>query len=505
MTRSKATTGRIPADIFSGADVRVGTYTRRSTDDEHQPYSIDAQDTRLESYIDSQPGWRHVASYSDDASGASVERPDLQRALAAAKAGAFDVLLVYRVDRFSRNLRDLVTLLDDLDRVGVVFRSATEPFDTSTPMGRMHVQMLGMFAQFERDTIIDRVTAGMERKAAQGKWKGGKRPYGYRVDKTTHTLVIDDTEAVVVRMIFDLYTRKRLGARAVAAELNARGHRASTGREWTGHHVLRILPNRTYLGELTFRDVTVTDTHPALIDTATFDHAQTVLDARGESHAHRAANSSDYLLTGRLRCPRCGRAMVGTRATGRHRTYRYYTCFTRARYDSDKCNFTRLDADAVDTALLEALAKFYRTRHNLIDAAITAAQQRHHDTSSDTRAELATVTAELAKTQQSVDRYLAAFENGTLEPELVGGRLTELRSKTTQLLARRDQLTESLASVPSAPAPATLDRIADHIVEIVTSGNHTQSKALIETLVAHVKIAGPDAESGFGARFVPAP
>ena len=126
------------------------------------------------------------------------------------------MLLVYRVDRFSRNLRDMVTLLDELDQAGVVFRSATEPFDTSTPMGRMLVQMLGMFAQFERDTIIDRVIAGMERKAAKGKWKGGRRPFGYQVDKTTHTLITDEHEAVIVRLIFDLYTRDRLGSSAIA-------------------------------------------------------------------------------------------------------------------------------------------------------------------------------------------------------------------------------------------------------------------------------------------------
>lgn len=92
--------------------------------------------------------------------------------MAAAEKCWFDVLLVYRVDRFSRNLRDMVVLPDDLDEAGVVFRSATEPFDTSTPMGRMLVQMRGMFAQFERDTIIDRVIAGMEREAATDKWKG---------------------------------------------------------------------------------------------------------------------------------------------------------------------------------------------------------------------------------------------------------------------------------------------------------------------------------------------
>ncbi len=108
-------------------------------------------------------------------------------------------------------------------RPGVVFRSATEPFDTATAMGRMLVQMLGMFAQFERDTIIDQVIAGMERKAASGKWKGGRRPFGYQVDAAASSLVLDPGEAVVVRLIFDLYTRDRLGARTIANTLNERG------------------------------------------------------------------------------------------------------------------------------------------------------------------------------------------------------------------------------------------------------------------------------------------
>ncbi|MFI5777514.1 recombinase family protein [Nocardia sp. NPDC051570] len=134
----KSSTSRISTDTATrGQNLRVGTYTRRSTTEDNQPYSIEAQDARLDSYIASQPGWRHMTSFTDDASGASTERPGLQRALQAARAGLIDVLVVYRVDRFSRNLRDLVTLLDELDRARVVFRSATEPFDTSTPMGRM--------------------------------------------------------------------------------------------------------------------------------------------------------------------------------------------------------------------------------------------------------------------------------------------------------------------------------------------------------------------------------
>jgi hypothetical protein len=113
--------------------VRIAIYTRRSTDEENQPYTIEAQESKLDSYVASQHGWAIVAHYSDDASGATIQRPDLRRALDAARAGEFDVLLVHRVDRFSRRIRDLVTLLEELDTSGVAFRSATEPFDTSPP------------------------------------------------------------------------------------------------------------------------------------------------------------------------------------------------------------------------------------------------------------------------------------------------------------------------------------------------------------------------------------
>ncbi len=386
-----ATTGGL------AGDVRVGIYLRRSTDDEHQPYSIEAQDARLAAYIGSQPGWRQAARFADDASGATTSRPGLHRALAAARAGAIGVLLVYRVDRLTRSLRDLVTLLDDLDHAGVVFRSATEPFDTATPMGRMLVQMLGMFAQFERDTIIDRVIAGMERKAAAGKWKGGRRPFGYRVDPATSTLMPHDAEAAVVRLIFDSYMRDRLGARTIARTLNDRGHRTTTGGPWSAHQVLRALANRVYLGELTFRCITATGCDPA-IDQAIFAEAQPILAARGENYSKRAAKGSDYLLTGLMRCPACGKAMIGTRAHGRSRVYRYYTCFTRVRYDTGRCHASRLDADAVEEAVVVALAGFYRDQHALIADAVTAAQACHAATQDGRRAELAAAEHELART-----------------------------------------------------------------------------------------------------------
>src|SRR5207249_1353117 len=123
--------------------MRVATYTRISTDEEHQPYSLEAQATRLGSYIDSQEGWELARQFTDSMTGATTERPGLQRMLTEAKTGRFDLLLVYRVDRFSRSVRGLAQLLDELDKAGVAFRSATEPFDTTTAAGRMMVQVLG--------------------------------------------------------------------------------------------------------------------------------------------------------------------------------------------------------------------------------------------------------------------------------------------------------------------------------------------------------------------------
>jgi len=200
--------------------------------------------------ITSQEDWELVRTFTDQVSGATLDRPALKRALAAARTDQFDLLLVYRVDRLARSVRGLAQILEELDAAGVAFRSATEPFDTATPAGRMMVQMLGVFAEFERATIIDRVIAGMERKAARGEWCGGFRPFGYLVNPTTHHLEPHDHEAPLVARIFQLYVRQRLGTPAIATWLNDHGHRTRRGRPWSYTAVLTILRNRAYLGEV---------------------------------------------------------------------------------------------------------------------------------------------------------------------------------------------------------------------------------------------------------------
>src|SRR5919108_826961 len=179
--------------------MKVATYTRISTDETNQPHSLGAQAERLEAYCRSQDGWRIVRTYTDTASGATMERPGLAKALGEAQSGVYECLLVWRVDRLSRNVRQLAQIAEDLTRDGVVLRSSTEPFDTSSPAGKMMLQMLGVFAEFERSTIVERITAGMERAASQGRWVVGTTPYGYLRERETKQIIPHEPQAEVVR------------------------------------------------------------------------------------------------------------------------------------------------------------------------------------------------------------------------------------------------------------------------------------------------------------------
>jgi site-specific DNA recombinase len=213
--------------------VRVAVYRRISTDEERQPFSLDVQQERLAAYVAAQPGWALTRSYSDRMSGKRLDRPGLQQALHDARTGRYDLLLVFKVDRLARSTGGLAKVLEQLDAGGVAFRSASEPFDTSTAAGRMMMQMLGVFAEFEREMIVERTRMGLARKAARGEWTGGTPPIGYRYDAEAQTLIPVPMQAALVQRIFTLYVDRRLGSAAISGQLNDAGQLTSRG--YRGH------------------------------------------------------------------------------------------------------------------------------------------------------------------------------------------------------------------------------------------------------------------------------
>ena len=491
MTTAKRRATPVPVTLGTGGGTtRVACYLRISTDEEHQPFSLGAQETRLAAFVASQPGWEHVRTYTDQFSGAYAERPALASALRDARLGRYDVLLVYRVDRFARSLKVLVGLLEELENVGVAFRSATEPIDTSTPTGRMLVQLLGVFAEFERATIIDRVVAGMERKASRGGWPGGTIPYGLRLDEDKH-LAIEPTEFPVVERIFTRYGKGRAGAATIATELNADELRTRKGRRFSPQVVLGILRNRGYLGEVSFRDVTHLADEP-LIDPVLFDKAQVLLAERGEAYARRMRDAHpEYLLTGLITCGDCGRNYVGVSAAGRGHRYRYYACWTRQRYGKEVCTGQRIRADVIEAVVFDAILAVY-ANPELIKRAVAikaqevaAAERQHHD-------EIVATKAELKKAEDAIERYVHAFEAGTVSDEMFGPRVRELGDRARTLRARRDELAEAAESAAAdPPTQADLDALHAELEELIHHGSDTRRKAVAQAFVQRLVVVEP--------------
>jgi site-specific DNA recombinase len=351
--------------------------------------------------------------------GAAGTGADARRGPGAALRSA--PCLPHRVDRLSRSVRGLAQLLEQLDEAGVLFRSASEPFDTSSSAGRMMVQMLGVFAEFERGTIVERVISGMERKAARGEWTGGAIPFGYRIDCERRFLEPEPSEAPVVAEIFTRYAKRLEGSAALARWLSARGYRTRQRRPFHPHAVLTILRNRAYLGEIFYRGHYHPALHPPLVEPDLFARAGEILAARGEDVSLRRSNRADYLLTGLVRCARCGKRYIGASATSKAGRYRYYVCFSRQRFGRQTCDADSLPAEELEQAILAQLVSVLE-QEPLVRQAITEAFAELDSERPKRQAELGRVEAELRKLDGSLERYFSAFEDGTLEAQACGAR-----------------------------------------------------------------------------------
>jgi site-specific DNA recombinase len=481
--------------------MRIATYTRISTDEAHQPYSLEAQATRLAAYAQSQEDWQIVRRFTDQASGASLERPGVERMLAEAKGKRFDLLLVYRVDRLSRSVRGLAQLLEQLDSANVLFRSASEPFDTCSSAGRMMVQMLGVFAEFERATIVERVIAGMERKAARGEWTGGAIPFGYRLDPERRYLEPEPSEAPVVLEIFERYAKQLEGSAALARWLSERGQRTKHGKPFNPQAVFTILRNRVYLGEIFYRGQHYPAPHPPLLAPDLFARAGEILKARGEDASLRRSNRSDYLLTGLVRCAGCGKRYLGVSANSKSGRYRYYVCFSRHHYGRASCEADTLPAEELEQAILTQLVAVLE-QEPLVRQAIQEAFAELDSERPKRQTELIRIDAELRKLEGSLERYFRAFEEGTLDSRVCGARLEELTRKREGIEARRAELAYATEDEPEPRTDAELGELAAHVREVIKEGETRQQKALLQALVAEIRVAGREAI--YPSFFVPA-
>jgi site-specific DNA recombinase len=349
--------------------VRCAIYTRVSTDHglDQEFNSLDAQYDAASAYIKSQAhaGWTLIRSRYDDGgySGGSTDRPDLQRLLDDIRARKLDVIVVYKVDRLTRSLADFAKLVELFDAHGVSFVSVTQQFNTTTSMGRLTLNVLLSFAQFEREVTSERIRDKIAASKRKGLWVGGTLPLGYHMKDDKVTVIEDEAERV--RLIYRRYLELG-GVNALVRDLRERNIRTksrllATGATRGGIHFGRgslfyLLRNRFYIGEVEYKDEILPGEQPAIMDRALFDAVQQKLTDQWTNRS-TVRNASDHLLTGLL-FDEAGHRMVPTHATKSGIRYRYYVSLPHLHGESKTASVgsvSRVPATEIEDVILKSL------------------------------------------------------------------------------------------------------------------------------------------------------
>ncbi|MBT8342778.1 MAG: recombinase family protein [Desulfatitalea sp.] len=436
-TRSRSTD--IEPNSRINGTIRCAIYTRKSTEEglEQEFNSLDAQRESAEAYILSQrhEGWICLPDHYDDGgfSGGNMERPALQRLFADIDAGHVDCVVVYKVDRMSRAILDFARIIDLFDKHSISFVSVTQQFNTTDSMGRLTLNILLSFAQFEREIISERTRDKMSAARRKGKWVGGHPVLGYDVHPQGGRLVVNQDEAEQVRAIYQLYLEHQAMI-PVVHELQRRGWTTKywttkKGRELGGKpfrkaSLFRLLTNTIYTGNVDFKGTIYKGEHEAIMDAETWQRVQETLRRNGKTGGERVRNKYGALLKGLLFCTPCGTGMVHTYTSRSRKIYRYYVCLNAQQRGWQSCPSKSINAHEIETAVVNHIRGISRNEK--------------------------IIAATAAKVRQEGDRHMSA-----LEAEQRGGK-RELK----RLNERVQKLVRASFAKGSGKGPA-LDQLAD--------------------------------------------
>jgi site-specific DNA recombinase len=446
--------------------VRCGVYTRKSTEEglEQEFNSLDAQREAGEAFVTSQQGegWRCLPDRYDDGgfTGGNMDRPALQRLMADIEAGKIDCVVVYKVDRLSRSLLDFAQMMQTFEKYKVSFVSVTQQFNTATSMGRLILNVLLSFAQFEREIISERTRDKIAATRRKGKWAGGHPVLGYDLQQhgARQRLVVNEDEAVRVRAIFDLYLQHE-SLLPVVLELEKRGWlnkrwmtkagRERGGERFTRTNLHRLLTNVLYIGKVRYKDEVHQGEHPAIVDPAVWQRVQAILERNGQSGGAPVRNKFGALLKGLIRCVPCDCAMTPTHTTREGgKRYRYYVCSNAQKVGWHACPSKAIPAAEIERLVVEQV-KCIGSDPAL--ARQTAAQARLQD-----QQRLAELEAERRSLEKDLVRWRAEVTSlsgqlgSAADPAAVISRLAEVQGRVEMAERRSARALEGLHAARQA-------------------------------------------------------
>jgi len=421
--------------------IRCAIYTRKSTDEglEQEFNSLDAQREAGEAYIASQKseGWVYLPDRYDDGgfTGGNMERPAMKRLLADVEAGGIDCIVVYKVDRLSRSLLDFARVMETFEKHSVAFVSVTQQFNTSTSMGRLMLNVLLSFAQFEREIISERTRDKIAATRRKGKWSGGMPMLGYDVDLRGGRLLVNEDEARTVRAIFELYlehqslieTVKVLNDRGWTTKrwVTKKGHERG-GKPFVKNNLFKLLTNLLYLGKITYKDEVHEGEHPAIVDADIFARVQRLLKRNGRTGGKHVRNRFGVLLKGLIRCVPCGCGMVPTHTTKNgNKRYRYYVCANAQSRGRHTCPSPSVPAPEIERFVVEQIKSIGQDTDLLTETLEESRRQREDS--------IKELEAEKRSLERQLNRYSTELRN-------LAGRLATNGSATDRMADLQDRI-----------------------------------------------------------------
>ena len=428
-------------------NTKVALYTRVSTEDQRNNFSLAAQLELLRKYA-ADNKYQIFREYVEEGfTGTTGDRPAFQDLVRDAKLQRFELILVYKIDRFYRNTRHLLNLNEELENVGVKIRSATEPIDTSTFFGKFVLSLMGSIGQLERDTFLDRSKLGRLRRAREGFYSGSKpAKFGFQYNGETRKLEINEKEAEAVRHIFSSYIKPDSSILKVAKELRQLNYKTKEGKQFGTDTVHGILRDSIYIGtwyanryskggKLKPREEWIEVKVPAITSVQYFSKAQQLLDVRRNYSVRN--DKYKYLLQGLIKCGCCGNTVAGTAdkqmTVKNGKTYGpylkiYYRCthFVKNLFENKiECNLRYMQADDLEEVVWKEIEKLL-VNPSLIEKALKFEERNSTVNKNDVLSESKKLEKRKNTLLNEEQRILEAYRQNIITLEQLKGQLNEL-------------------------------------------------------------------------------
>lgn len=493
----------------------IAIYCRVSTEEQSENgYSIDEQERLLEEWC-KKMGYVIYKCYSDRGiSGKNIkDRPALKELLSDAKAGKFDMVISWKINRISRKLEDVLKIVNLLEKNNITFKSYSEPFETDTPAGRMQFQMMALIGEFERGTIAQNVKMGMIAKAKSGNWCGG-RVLGYDLvpnnspeeeKKGKNKLEINEKEAKVVRFIFNEYSKGK-GYKAITNKMNKLGYKTKKGNNFSVGSIRDILTNPVYIGEIRYNvrqnwsekrrrninpnPIRVKGKHEAIIDRELWDKVQLILESKKGKPSR--IYDGEYPLTGILRCPKCGAGMVISRTTntladGTKKRIAYYCCGNWKNKGTSVCNSNTIRVDKANEYVFKKIEELV-SNEAMIKAVVKNINKERKDKVKPAKRLLGDIDKELEKLDKRKRKIFEAYEDDILTKEEFQIRKDELNEKIRILEEEKKPLLNTISKDVSEEIPYEFikDILMNFSKVLNSSVSREQQKKLLHMIISEI-------------------